>query len=206
MGWTSHGRDTLRAVTIEVVPAGTERVEPLSEVFARSFADDPIARWPLPSDGVEERVRTNFLQFGGGFAELGMLHEAGDGAGVAAWVPPGATERMVEMEIGTRAAIAATTTDEGARYFAMWDWIEAMVPDVPQWYLDLIAVAPERRGEGIGAALIRWGLERARADGVPAVLETAQPDNVALYEHFGFRVVLEGDVPGGGPHIWFMST
>ena len=41
---------------------------------------------------------------------------------------------------------------------------------------------------------------------MPAVLETAQPDNVALYEHFGFRVVLEGDVPGGGPHVWFMST
>jgi ribosomal protein S18 acetylase RimI-like enzyme len=193
-------------VTIEVVPAGPERVEVLADVFARSFADDPIARWPLPSDEVEQRVRMNFLQFGRGFAELGMLHEAGDGAGVAAWVPPGATERMVEMEIGTRASIAATTTDDGARYFAMWDWIEEMVPEVPQWYLDLIAVAPERRGEGIGAALIRWGLERAQADGVPAVLETAQPDNVALYEHFGFRVVLEGDVPGGGPHIWFMST
>ena len=193
-------------MTIEVVPAGPGRVEALSEVFARSFVDDPIARWPLPSDGVEERVRMNFLQFGGGFAKLGMLYEAGDGAGVAAWVPPGATERMVEMEVGTRTAIAATTTDGGARYFGMWDWIEAMVPDVPHWYLDLIAVAPERRGEGIGAALIRWGLERANDDGVPAVLETAQPDNVALYEHFGFRVVLEGDVPGGGPHVWFMST
>jgi ribosomal protein S18 acetylase RimI-like enzyme len=193
-------------VTIEVVPAGRERVEALSEVFARSFADDPIARWPLPPDGVERRVRENFLRFGGGFAGLGMLYEAGDGAGVAAWVPPGATERMIEMEVGTRAAIAATTTDGGARYFEMWDWIEANVPDVPQWYLDLIAVAPERRGEGIGSALIRWGLERARADGVPAVLETAQPDNVPLYEHFGFRVVLEGDVPGGGPHVWFMST
>ncbi len=193
-------------MTIQINPAGPDRVESLADVFARSFADDPIAVWPLPSDGVEERVRLNFLQFGGGFAELGMLYEAGDGAGVAAWVPPGSTERMVEMEVGTRAAIAATTTDGGARYFAMWDWIEAMVPDVPQWYLDLIAVAPERRGEGIGAALIRWGLDRAKTDGVPAVLETAQPDNVALYEHFGFRVVLEGDVPGGGPHIWFMST
>ena len=171
-------------MAIEIVRAGPDRVEALADVFARSFVDDPIARWPLPSDDVEQRVRMNFLQFGGGFAELGMLYEARDeardGAGVAAWVPPGSTERMVEMEIGTRAAIAATTTDGGARYFAMWDWIEANVPDVPQWYLDLIAVAPERRGEGIGAALIRWGLDRANTDGVPAVLETAQPDNVPL--------------------------
>jgi predicted N-acetyltransferase YhbS len=113
---------------------------------------------------------------------------------------------MVEMERGTRARIAAGTSDGGARYFGMWDWIEESVPDVPQWYLDVVAVAPERRGEGIGAALIRWGVERARADGVPAILETARPGNVALYEHFGFRVIHEGDVPGGGPRVWFMST
>ncbi len=60
-------------MTIEIIPAGPDRVEALADVFARSFADDPIARWPLPSDGVEQRVRMNFLQFGGGFAELGML-------------------------------------------------------------------------------------------------------------------------------------
>jgi ribosomal protein S18 acetylase RimI-like enzyme len=193
-------------VTIEISSAGPDRVEALADVFVRSFVDDPMIRWPLPAEGIEQHVRTSFLAFGGGFAELGMLVEAGDGAGVAAWVPPGETERMIEMEKGTRAAIAATTTDGGARYFALWDWIEETVPDVPQWYLDLIAVAPERRGEGIGGALIRWGTERAQADGVPAVLETARPGNVALYEHFGFRVVREGDAPGGGPHLWFMST
>jgi ribosomal protein S18 acetylase RimI-like enzyme len=193
-------------VTIVVVAAGPERVEALADAFVASFADDPMIRWPLPADDIEERVRTNFRAFGGGFAELGMLYEAGDGAGVAAWVPPGETERMVEMERGTRERIAATTSDGGARYFALWDWIEAVVPEVPQWYLDLIAVAPEHRGEGIGSALIRFGVDRAAHDGVPAVLETARPENVALYEHFGFRVIHDGDVPGGGPHLWFMST
>ena len=193
-------------MTIEIVPAGPERVEALADVFARSFADDPMIRWPLPEDGIQERVRSSFLAFGGGFADLGMLVEAAGGAGVAAWVPPGETERMIAMERGTRAAIAAHTADGGARYLALWDWIEEMVPDVPQWYLDLIAVIPERRSEGIGSALIRWGLDRAEADGVPAVLETARPANVAMYEHFGFRIVREGDVPGGGPHIWFLST
>ena len=193
-------------MAVEVVPAGPERVEALADVFARSFADDPMIRWPLPADGVEERVRTSFLRFGAGFAELGMLYEAAAGAGVAAWVAPGQTERMIEMELGTRAAIAATTDDGGARYFALWDWIEETIPDDPQWYLDLIAVAPERRGEGVGAALIRFGLDAARRDGVPATLETARPENVAMYEHFGFRVFHDGDAPGGGPHLWFMST
>ena len=70
---------------------------------------------------------------------------------------------------------------------------------------------PDRRGAGAPRRGHRrrpdpLGTRARPADGVPVVLETAQPDNVALYEHFGFRVVLEGDVPGGGPHIWFMST
>jgi ribosomal protein S18 acetylase RimI-like enzyme len=193
-------------VPIEVVPAGPERVEALADVFAASFADDPMIRWPLPADGIEDRVRRSFLAFGGGFAALGMLYEAANGAGVAAWVPPGETDRMIEMELRTRTAIAATTNDGGARYAALWNWIEDMVPDVPQWYLDLVAVAPERRGHGIGAALIRWGLARAADDDVPAILETARPSNVARYERLGFHVISEGDVPGGGPHIWFMST
>jgi hypothetical protein len=43
-------------------------------------------------------------------------------------------------------------------------------------------------------------------DGVPATLETARPENVALYEHLGFRRYLEGDPPAGGPHLWFMRA
>jgi len=52
--------------------------------------------------------------------------------------------------------------------------------------------------------LIDVGLSRAKADGVPAFLETARPENVGLYEHLGLRVVLDEDAPGAGPHIWFM--
>ena len=60
------------------------------------------------------------------------------------------------------------------------------------------------RGTGLGAALIRHGLDFADRDGVPAFLETARPGNVAYYERRGFRTIAEGDAPGGGPHLWFM--
>jgi predicted N-acetyltransferase YhbS len=72
------------------------------------------------------------------------------------------------------------------------------------WYLDQIGVDPARQGEGIGGALIRFGLDRARADEVPAFLETAIAANVGYYERFGFRVTVHGDAPLEGPHIWFM--
>ena len=41
---------------------------------------------------------------------------------------------------------------------------------------------------------------------MPAFLETGNPRNVPYYERFGFRVIDEGDAPGGGPRIWFMRT
>jgi hypothetical protein len=41
---------------------------------------------------------------------------------------------------------------------------------------------------------------------MPAFLETARPENVGYYERLGFRVVADGDVPGGGPHIWFLRA
>lgn len=50
------------------------------------------------------------------------------------------------------------------------------------------------------------GLERARADGCPAFLETGNPGNVPFYESLGFQVVGEQQAPGGGPLIWFMQT
>jgi ribosomal protein S18 acetylase RimI-like enzyme len=49
------------------------------------------------------------------------------------------------------------------------------VPSEPVWFLDMIGVAASARGAGVGGALIRIGLERARADGVPAWLETGTP-------------------------------
>src|SRR4029077_13154587 len=94
--------------------------------------------------------------------------------------------------------------DGGARYEAMWAWLEEKMPEDPLWYLDAIAVDPPHQHAGVGTGLVHHGLALAEDDGVGAFLETSQATNVGFYERFGFRVVDEGDAPGGGPHIWFM--
>ena len=94
--------------------------------------------------------------------------------------------------------------DEGARYEALWDWVWEHMPKEPHWLLDHVGVDPDHQGRGIGAALIRLGIESSKRDGVPAFLETSRPGNVPLYEHLGFRVDAAADAPHGGPHVWFM--
>jgi hypothetical protein len=39
-------------------------------------------------------------------------------------------------------------------------------------------------------------LERIDKEGLPCYLETQNPENIPLYEHFGFKVMEEGVIPG----------
>lgn len=52
--------------------------------------------------------------------------------------------------------------------------------------LEFVATHPDYQGKGAGSLMLRWGTERADAEGVEAYLEAA-PDAIALYERFGFR-------------------
>lgn len=84
------------------------------------------------------------------------------------------------------------------------------LPAVPRVYdyvpadwavIRVLAVDPAHRGQGIGRALVSWCLQRAAADGVPAVgLHTAQMRTAAraLYESFGFTLRREFEHLGAG--------
>ena len=193
-------------MAIEIRQATRERSRELTDVLGRAFATDPLLMWPMkPGSGPAEACRF-FALFDGEVVDDGWLWEAGEAAGVALWVPPDGGDRYIEVDdsIMRVAMREEFSDDEGARYEAMWDWISEHMPEEPHWFLDHIGVDPDQQGRGIGGALVRLGLEWSRHDGVPAFLETANPVNVPLYEHFGFRVVEDADAPREGPHIWFM--
>lgn len=75
-------------------------------------------------------------------------------------------------------------------------------PKEPHWHLDPVAVMPEMQGQGIGSQLLERFcvlMDEARK---PAYLETDRPENVRLYERFGFSVV--GEAPALGVRCYFM--
>jgi ribosomal protein S18 acetylase RimI-like enzyme len=61
--------------------------------------------------------------------------------------------------------------------------------DPPHAYLSLLATHPERRGRGIGQALLVADLERWDGLAVPAYLESTNPANDHRYKRAGFRRV-----------------
>lgn len=189
---------------LPIVTARAERVPALAALLGRAFADDPMFLWPLGPERTAEKAERFFRMFDERLAARGWLWEAGEGVGVAGWIPPGSDDEMMDIDRELRPAVIAGTEDGGTRYEAMWEWIAGHFPDEPFWYLDHLGVDAEHRREGVGTALIRHGLAFADRDGVPAFLETARPGNVTYYERRGFRLIDEGDAPGGGAHIWFL--
>lgn len=79
--------------------------------------------------------------------------------------------------------------------------------DFPHFLIDLsgLATHPDFQGKGMGAALVRWGMEQAEKDGVPVHL-VATPAGRVLYTKLGFEVVVEFDmsrfIPNGGQYVF----
>ncbi len=63
------------------------------------------------------------------------------------------------------------------------------------WYLSVLAVGPEYQGSGYGSQLIRGMLPRMDEEGLSCYVETEGEQNVAIYEHFGFQVIEEFEIP-----------
>jgi len=102
---------------------------------------------------------------------------------VESWGQQGDTGLVAEDEAG-RALGAAWyrlfTEDEHG-----YGFIDPSIPELT------IAVEPNVRGRGVGAALLAALIERAHADGLPALSLSVEQDNPAirLYERAGFTRV-----------------
>jgi len=59
----------------------------------------------------------------------------------------------------------------------------------PYWYLSLIVVAPQFQGQGFASRLLKPILYQAEREKQRVFLETHHPENIPIYERFGFQVV-----------------
>jgi ribosomal protein S18 acetylase RimI-like enzyme len=188
----------------EVRTATTGDLAAVVETAARSLDAEAMLRWSFGEERFEERIRRHFTHYDGENIRRGWVRLAADGAGIAAWIPPGVREEHEAIgpaPVGDETAILGGNAQ---RHAAFWGWVGEHEPQEPLLYLSHIGVVPERQGEGLGTVLMRDGLARADRDGVPTWLETSRVENVAYYERFGFHTAVEEDAPDGGPHICFM--
>lgn len=188
----------LRTATLHDLPV-------VVDTAARSLDAEAMLRWSFGEDRFEERIRKHFTHYDGENVRHGWIRLADEGSGIAVWIPPDARGEHDAIGPAPPGAEAAILGDHADRHAAFWGWIEEHRPDEPLRYLSHIGVAPEQQGRGLGSALMGDGLAEADRNGVATWLETSKTANVAYYEGFGFRTVVDEAAPGGGgPHIWFM--
>ena len=94
---------------------------------------------------------------------------------------------------GPRSAIRA------AKWFENWEHRD---PDGPHAHYGPFGVEPELQGQGVGSLVMREYVRRLDERSEASYLETEKPQNVALYQRFGFEVIEEAEVLGV-PN-WFM--
>lgn len=93
------------------------------------------------------------------------------------------------------------------RLAAFGNAIDVAFPGSEWHHLQMIGIHPDHQGAGAGARLLRDGLGSADNHDEPVYLETAEADDVTLYEHFGFMVIDGSPAPFGPdlPTMWRMS-
>jgi ribosomal protein S18 acetylase RimI-like enzyme len=178
------------------------------ETLALAFQDDPAIAWILPDAEARRKALPKLFNIvvpddhAAGMALRSSADEV-----VTLWRKPGHPHfsNLETLKLLPRFLGAFGFGIE--RAIRIGNAVEAHHPKSgAYWYLHYAGVRPEHQGKGWGGAAIRAGIARAKAEGVPALLETATPSNVGLYQNLGFRIISEWDVPRGGPHFWTMMS
>ncbi|GAA2184995.1 hypothetical protein GCM10009848_12710 [Micromonospora lupini] len=150
-----------------------------------AFVKDPILRHLFPDDATYPRHAAAF--FGHLFdkrVHLSSIWTIAGGASVAIWEPPAAGHESPDADLAPD-----YPADVLARVRGYEEALHTVLPAHPFWYLGVLGTHPDSAGRGWGRAVMRAGLERAAADGLPAILETSKPGNVDLYRRAGWDVV-----------------
>ena len=187
--------------------ATTGDVAGICAALARSFDDDPVVRYLMPTArrrpaGLRaffraQLVTDHHVAFGGTFT-------TDDYAGAAIWAPPGKPRRPPARSLPVILPLAPYFTGASAvRGLRFLSRLDASHPTEPHRYLATLGTEPALQGRGIGSALLGPVLARCDTEGERAYLESSKESNLAFYGRHGFAVTGELRTPGG-PTIWTM--
>jgi GNAT superfamily N-acetyltransferase len=173
----------------EPVVVGAADVENAVAVLTSAFAEDPTWAWVFPDPALRPAQHAwLWRQFVEGARRYPWVWLSADRAATAVWVPPGGTDWSPEQEAELEEWIEQLPGEARDRARAAVELFEAAHPrDEPHYFLSLLGTHAAHRGKGIGFGLLADNLRAVDEAGMPAYLEASNPDNVVLYQRFGFQ-------------------
>jgi GNAT superfamily N-acetyltransferase len=122
----------------------------------------------------------------------------GDYLAASVWIPPDGSEITEEEEARVEPMLNELVGPRAVDVGELLERFDASHPkDRPHYYLGLLGIRPDHRGRGLGMGLLAENLAVIDAEGIPAYLESSNPDNNQRYERLGFEQVGEFTTPDG---------
>ena len=179
------------------IPASERRSADATLTIA--FSGDPIMRWLYPEAGDYLAKFPGFVEaYSGKALAARTAWRLGPSSAVALWLPP---QVDVDGEAFVGYMLETVAPDKHDDLMSVATQMDALHPPVPLWYVALLGVDAALQGMGLGAQLLKHGLETVDRDHLPAYLDSSNPRNVTFYERHGFEVVGESRAGAAPPII-----
>jgi len=169
----------------QVIPAGRADTGVLAQVIADAFFSLTVCRWLIP-DGPARRAA--FPRYFGLYVEHaiagGLAETTPDRSAAALWIPGDGPGAAPEEYAGQLAAI---TGPHLSNFLAFDQALDRHHPaGTFHHHLAILAVRPDRQGQGIGTALLHAHHAVLEDQGIPAYLEASDERTRRLYLDHGY--------------------
>jgi GNAT superfamily N-acetyltransferase len=171
----------------QVVPADAADLDTLSQVIADAFHDLPPSRWLIADPDARRQIFPGYFRLYVDHAMAsGTVHTTPDRSAVALWLR--VDEHPEDQPDGYGARLSAATSPWTSRFAAFDAALDQHHPaGVPHHHLAILAVRPDRQGQGTGTALLRAYHQMLDRDTrAPAYLEAADLRTRQIYLRHGY--------------------
>lgn len=179
---------------IEIKVAGLEHQENVLVTAQLAFAADPFFRWLMPDPVIylNSYAKVIMAMAGKSFENESAFYSENFSA-VSLWLPPGVN---AEDDLVGTTLLEIMPEQLQESLVLLGEEIGKYHPD-NCWYLVVLGVDVIKQGQGLGAAMLKQTLKQCDEQGVPAYLESSNPNNISLYQRHGFEVM--GEIFVGNP-------
>jgi GNAT superfamily N-acetyltransferase len=170
-----------------VVRADAADLDVLSLVIAGAFHDLAPSRWLITDPAARREIFPGYFRI---YAEhamaSGVVHTTPDRTAAALWIPVGEDGPAKPLDYAARLAVA--TSPWTSRFLAFDAALDRHHPaGVAHYHLAILAVSPQRQGQGTGTALLRAYHQMLDRDALaPAYLEAADLRKRQIYLRHGY--------------------
>jgi ribosomal protein S18 acetylase RimI-like enzyme len=196
---------------IDVIRLTKEHFKQAVDISDRAFQEYPTSILMFPDKN--ERIKKNKFGFemlyNYGFRYGEVYATSPNLEGVAMWLPPKKVHQSIwsVLRSGGFRVLRKTGIKAMKRGYPLYNFLgptHKRLAPFDHWYLQLLAVEPEKQGKGYGSLLIRAMIKKIDLEGLPVYLETNIEKNVPFYQKHGFEVLDHAIIPKTDVPNWGM--